>query len=161
VQRNTQIPNFNVNSFSISGIKNKLPVAIVKLDLSLPRYASVSGKRLFLTPNLMNRTRFLPEKIDSRQTDVVRYNSYFDIDTVNFQFPENLYPEFLPKPVKLNSPFGEYEASFQFNEGSLVYIRKMKVWKGRFPRESYNELVEFYKNVSKSDNVKLVFLNKT
>jgi hypothetical protein len=161
IQNNTDIPNFVVNSYSITGIRSRIPVATVKLDLTLPRYASVSGKRLFLSPNLMNKSNTALEKLESRQTDVVLYSSYLDVDTVNFKFPENLYPEFLPQPVKIISRFGEYEASFQFNEGSLVYIRRIKVWKGRFPKDSYNELVEFYKNISKADNTKLVFLNKT
>jgi hypothetical protein len=33
--------------------------------------------------------------------------------------------------------------------------------KGEFPAESYNELVEFYRNVNKADNTKMVFLSKT
>jgi hypothetical protein len=161
VQNYTEIPNFQINTYSMSGIKTKIPVAIVNLDLALPRYASVSGKRLFLSPNLMNKSRYVPEKIESRKTDVVLRSNYLDVDTVNFQFPENLYPEFLPQPVKVSSRFGEYEASFQFSEGSLIYIRKMKVSKGRFPKEAYNEYVEFYKNINKADNIKLVFLSKT
>ena len=33
--------------------------------------------------------------------------------------------------------------------------------KGEFPPESYNELIDFYKNINKADNTKIVFLNKT
>jgi hypothetical protein len=32
---------------------------------------------------------------------------------------------------------------------------------GEFPPEAYEELIEFYRSVSKADNTKLVFLNKT
>ena len=84
-----------------------------------------------------------------------------DQDTIVLSIPENLYPEFLPQAVKINSKFGEYEANFKFDAGKVIYTRRLKMWKGRFPKESYNELVEFYKNVSKADNTKLVFLNKT
>jgi hypothetical protein len=161
IENNTEIPNFSLNSFSMKEIKDKIPSAIVNTDLTLNRYATVSGKRLFITPNLMNKISRVPEKIIDRKTEVVRRTNYLDIDTVQFSVPESLYPEFLPEPVKINSKFGEYEASFKFDTGKVTYIRRMKVWKGRFPKETYNELVDFYKNVSKADNIKLVFLNKT
>ena len=161
IQANTDIPAFNVNSFSIAIIKNKIPSAIVNLDLTLNRYAAVSGKRFFIAPNLMNKVTFIPSKTAYRKTEVVRYSSYVDMDTVTLLFPENLYPEFLPEPVKISSRFGEYEAAYQFLEGELVYTRKMKIWKGRFAKESYGELVDFYKSISKADNQKMVFLNKT
>jgi len=161
VQNNTQIPSFTVISFVIKEKKDRLPSATVDLDLAVNRYASVSGKRFFITPNLMNRISSVPEKLANRRTDVVRRSNYTDLDTIIFHFPESLYPEFLPAPVKISSKFGEYETVYKFDGGKLVYIRKMKVWKGTFPKESYNELVDFYKNVSKSDNTKLVFLNKT
>ncbi|HLZ17779.1 MAG TPA: DUF3857 and transglutaminase domain-containing protein [Cyclobacteriaceae bacterium] len=161
IEKNTDIPNFGINSFSMTEKKDKIPSVIVNLDLALSRYASVSGKRIFVSPNLMNKNSFIPTKMENRKTDIVLRLNYLDLDTIKFSLPESLYPEFLPQPVKINSKFGEYEASFQFDAGKVTYIRRMKVWRGRFPKETYNELVDFYKNVSKADNIKLVFLNKT
>jgi hypothetical protein len=37
----------------------------------------------------------------------------------------------------------------------------LKVKPGEFPASSYGELVDFYKNLNKADNAKLVFLSKT
>lgn len=161
IENNTDISNFTLNSYSMKEVRKKIPSAIVTLDLTMSRYATVSGKRLFVTPNLMNRTTQIPEKIAERKTDVVRKLNWMDLDTIHFNVPENLYPEFLPQPVKIASKFGEYESSFKFDAGKVTYTRRMKVWKGRFPKETYNELVDFYKNISKADNIKLVFLNKT
>ncbi|MDZ4716687.1 MAG: DUF3857 domain-containing protein [Cytophagales bacterium] len=161
VQSTTDIPNFNAVAFSITGSKNKIPSAIVTLTLDLDHYASISGKRLFIKPNLLNRSTYIPERVTERKTEVLWHYAYTDIDTVKFLFPETLYPEFIPQPVKLTSRFGSYEAQFTFEESKLVYIRKMKMEKGRFPKESYIELLEFFREVSKYDNVKLVLLNKT
>lgn len=161
LERNTDIPNFSINSYSMKEVRDKIPSAIINLDLTLSRYASVSGKRLFISPNLMNKSKIIPPKVTERKTDVVLRNNYLDYDTIKFTVPENLYPEFMPEPVKINSKFGEYSASFQFDAGKATYIRRMKMWKGRYPKETYNDLIEFYKNVSKADNIKLVFLNKT
>ena len=84
-----------------------------------------------------------------------------DIDTIRFHIPEDIYPEFLPPDMKYESRFGSYEAGFKLDAGSLIYIRKFSRKDGKFPAESYQELIEFYKNVNKADNAKLVFLNKT
>ena len=43
----------------------------------------------------------------------------------------------------------------------FVYVRRVKMNKGEFTPETYNEFVEFYKSVKKADNTKIVFLNKT
>lgn len=161
IQSSISLPTFNINSYSISGKKERLPYATVKFDLTLSRYASMSGKRMFLAPNMLNRTSFIPPKVENRKTEVVRNSSYLDIDTVIYKFPENLYPEFLPAPMKLTSRFGEFEVDYKIKEGELTYIRRMKMWRGRFPKESYNELQEFFKGVNKSDNAKIVFLSKT
>lgn len=161
LQSSISLPTFNINSYSISGKKDKLPYATVNFDLTLSRYASMSGKRMFLAPNMLNRTSFIPPKVEDRKTEVVRNSSYLDIDTIIYNFPENLYPEFLPPPVKLSSRFGEYEVDYKIKEGELMYIRRMKMWRGRFPKESYNEFQEFFKGVNKSDNAKIVFLSKT
>jgi len=33
--------------------------------------------------------------------------------------------------------------------------------KGEFPADSYNEFSDFFKNINKSDNTKIVFMSKT
>ncbi len=161
IQNNTDIPSFDISSFSMINIKNKIPSAIVSIHLTLNRLATVSGKRMFLTPNLMNRSNFIPEKVENRKTNVIRKLAYIDLDTINYTVPEEIYPEFLPEPVKIKSRFGEYEASYKLDQGKLVYIRKVKMNKGEFPPETYSELIDFYRSLNKADNAKLVFLTKT
>jgi hypothetical protein len=161
LQKNTAIPSFDINSFVMTNKKAKVPVAVVDLDLTLKRLANVSGKRIFITPNLMNRSSYIPEKVESRKTKVVRHATYTDLDTIRYHLPEGIYPEFLPQPVSLKTRFGEYETSFKIDQGNLLYIRRVKMNKGDFPAESYNELIEFFKSISKSDNTKIVFMSKT
>ncbi|MEO5979769.1 MAG: DUF3857 domain-containing transglutaminase family protein [Chryseolinea sp.] len=161
ILNNTKIPSFDINSFSMKDTKDKIPSASVNLDLSLKRYVTVSGKRLFLTPNLMSRSASIPEKGGERKTDVVTKTSFTSIDSITYQLPEGIYPEFTPAPITVKSRFGEYEANFILDAGKLLYVRKLKMKKGTYPKESYNELVEFYRSLNKADNTKMVFLNKT
>lgn len=161
ILKTTQIPSFDVQSFTMTNRKSKMPSAVVDMHLSLKRFSTISGKRLFISPNLMNRSTFIPEKIDNRKTNVFRRMGYTDMDTIRYRMPDGIYPEFLPEPVSIKSRFGEYESSITIIEGDVLYIRKVKVYKGEYPPESYGELVEFYKGINKSDNVKLVFLTKT
>jgi hypothetical protein len=158
---NTRIPSFDITSFKISNRKEKIPAAFIDLHLTLNRFATISGKRIFITPNLMNRSTYVPEKVENRKTKVIRKMAYTDLDTIRYHLPAELYPEFLPENVKINNRFGEYESSFKIDQGNLVYTRKVKMNKGEFPAESYGELIDFYRNISKADNAKLVFMNKT
>ena len=141
--------------------KKVIPSAIVNTELNLPRFATVSGKRIFLTPNLMNKSSYIPEKLDTRRSKIVVRVPYTDLDTIQYQLPEGIYPEFLPEAIKVSSRFGEYEASFIVDEGQLLYIRKVKMNKGEFPADSYKEFTDFYKAINKADNTKIVFMNKT
>jgi transglutaminase-like putative cysteine protease len=161
VQDNTEIPAFDIMGFSMTNHKDKIPAAVVNLDLALKRFATVSGKRIFLTPNLMNRSTYIPEKLESRKTNVVLRTAYTDLDTIRYHLPEGIYPEFLPEPAKVKSRFGEYESTFTVDQGSLLYIRRVRINKGEYPAEAYKELTEFYRNINKADNTKLVFMSKT
>ncbi len=161
IQKTTTIPTFEIDNFSITAKKEKVPEALVNVDFTLKKLAAVSGKRLFLTPNLMNRSTFIPEKTAVRNNSIVLRLGFVDTDSIEFLVPEQLYPEFLPKPVTLTSRFGEYESSIKLENGKLTYFRRLKINKGEYPAAAYNEFTEFYKNINKADNAKLVFLSKT
>jgi transglutaminase-like putative cysteine protease len=161
VQNTTNIPMFDLVTFSMKNNKGKIPSATVTTEFNLQRFATVNGKRIFLTPNLMNRSTYIPEKTEQRKSIILVKIAYTDHDTIRYHIPEGIYPEFLPEPFKISSRFGTYESVVKLDAGSLVYIRKVKMKNGEFPPESYNEMVDFYKAINKADNMKLVFLNKT
>lgn len=159
--KTTQIPSFDITNISTHQHREKIPSATVNLNLTLKRFATISGKRLFLTPNLMNRSTFIPEKVDERKTSVFRRMGYTDVDSIRYRMPDGIYPESLPEPILIKSVFGEYESFVQIDKGDVVYIRRMIVRQGEFPAATYNELIDFYKAINKADNTKLVFLTKT
>ncbi len=161
IQENLSIQNFDIRNFSIKLTKEEEPEISVGLSLQLNRLASLSGKRMFIMPNIMNRSAFIPEKVTERQTNIVRKIGFIDIDTIHFQLPETVYPEFLPSQQKISSRFGDYEIRFQLNEKGLLYIRKLQIHKGEFPSSSYEEFREFYRKINSADNTKLVLLAKT
>ncbi|WP_276368123.1 DUF3857 domain-containing transglutaminase family protein [Chryseolinea sp. H1M3-3] len=161
LQKNVKIPAFDIDKFSMINNKDIIPSAIVNTDLILKRFATISGKRIFLTPNLMNKSSFIPEKLEVRKTNVVMRKPFTHLDTIRYHLPEGIYPEFLPEATTMKSQFGEYETIYQLDQGSLVYIRKLKINKGEYPADAYKDFSEFFKNINKADNTKIVFLSKT
>jgi hypothetical protein len=155
------IPSFNIKKFSMTNIKNKIPSAVITAELGMDRFATISGKRIFLSPNLMNRNTSVPEKIENRKTDIVKKFAYIDVDTIRYHLPEEIYPEFVPENVQIKSRFGEYEATFKVDQGQLFYIRRLKINKGTFPASSYQELIDFNRGINKADHTKMVFMSKT
>ncbi|MBY0434806.1 MAG: DUF3857 domain-containing transglutaminase family protein [Cyclobacteriaceae bacterium] len=161
ILKNTPIPNFTVLDFKTQTNKSKIPSARIDLDLDLRKLGSQSGKRLFLNPNLLNRSTYIPENFGQRKTEIQRRFGYMDIDTIYYTLPDHFRPEAIPSPTTIRSRFGEYDSSVKVDAGKVVYIRRVKINKGTFPPPSYTELIDFYRNISKADNIKLVFVSKT
>lgn len=161
VYKNTGISDFTIQDFSFEIEKKKIPTVTEQLDIVINNFTSAKGNRLFFAPNLMNQWSSNPKKYKDRQTDVIRKFTGIDIDTIVYTIPEKFYAEYLPEPINIETDFGKYTSSVKFNEGKLIYIRKLELNKGRFPKESYDDFREFYKDISKADNTKVVFVDRT
>lgn len=160
--RNISIPSFDLDNFSVSHDKSMLPSAKIDVNLSVNKLGIKSGKRLFITPNLINKNDFVPEINDQRSTDIHISMGWTDVDTIRYHFLDPLYPEFIPEPIRISSAFGSYEASFSINkEGELLYVRKMQLKKGQYASDSYEEFISFYRDIKKADNTRMFFLSET
>lgn len=156
------IPSFEIESFSLERIKSRMPVTKEILNLKVRKCAAKTGKRLFLKPNLMNKWSYIPNDTDKR-TQAIYLGSDFDfkdIDNLTYHIPKEYKTEYLPKDVNISSRFGSYQARFKFEDNKLIYTREVKMNKGTYPAESYQELREFYQKVVKADKVKVVFVEK-
>lgn len=154
------IPNFTIDKIGFEHQKDQMS-ATRNMELSLRDYATKSGPRIFFKPNLMNRRNSYPKPDIDRAFNVEVKYGYTDIDTIQYHFPEGYYFEYVPKNIHLESQFGTYDASFEKTENGFLYIRKIERFKGTYPKESFNDMVDFLKNVKKADNTKVVLTSST
>ena len=132
------------------------------LALSSMKYATLSGKRIFLNPNFMNRLDYDMPQTDKRICDVKIDYPFYDVDTVVYTLPPGYYTEYLPEAIEKESDFGFYKAYFlQDSDDKIMYIRKVKRYRGVYAPEKYEEFRSFFNAISGYDNVKIVLKNTT
>jgi len=155
------IPSFDIKKFEFDQQKGRLPQVTEKLAININKYGSVSGKRLFLTPNLMNQISTIPPKVDNRKLEVVTSWAFTDSDVIQYKLPDGVFQvEALPETQIIKSNFGEYTASFKIEQDVLTYTRTFTRHKGRYPSTAYPELQDFYRKISKADKMQVVLVTK-
>ena len=82
--------------------------------------------------------------------------SFEDEFEINFTIPQNYKIDEVPDDVTVNSEFGSYTLHFTKNEKEIKVLRKIRVNKGLYPKEKYNEYVSFRKKTINIDNSKIL-----
>ena len=137
------IPSFKIDKWNYTRDEGNFPCITENLQLQLENYTATSGKRIFLTLNLMNKSDNIPASLKSRKTNVLFHWSYIDTDTIIYNLPENLKVEFLPEMKEIKSEFGIYTAIVKVEGNKLIYIRSFKHNNGQYPASKYNNYINF------------------
>ena len=161
LKEDLELATYDVKSFNYTEEKKSIPVVAEKIDLVADNYATVSGKRFFVMPNIFTRSHRKLRADEDRKFDLVLNYEYKDIDTAIITIPNGYSPEALPQDVKLESRFGVYTASVKLVGNKLHYHRSYEHYSGRFPAKEYPELVKFYESVYKADRNKVVLVKAT
>ncbi len=157
------IPSFELQEFEYKVLKSRLPEVIEKANVSSRKLASVSGKRMFLKPNLLSSFYRTPVKREGRESPFyLDPNSYSfeDSDEIIFHIPEGLKTEASPKDITIESSFGYYSSSIERIENNLKYHRKIRVKGGLYPTDTYDEWIQFVKDVNRADKQRVVLINE-
>ncbi|WP_374460364.1 DUF3857 domain-containing protein [Chryseobacterium taeanense] len=96
------------------------------------------------------------KKDDNRELPFELRQSFEDEYEINFTLPQNYKVEELPENVVLNSEFGTYKLSFVKNGDGLKVSRTIRINKGLYPKEKYNDYVNFRKKTISIDNSKIL-----
>ncbi len=158
LKEDLELATYDVRSFQYKEDKKELPVISETLDLVVDHYATVSGKRFFVIPNIFTRTHRKIKTVEERRNDLVLEFEFKDVDSVEIKIPAGYAQESLPQDVKIESKFGKYSSSVKLAEGKILYYRSYEHYSGRFPAAAYNELVNFYEAIYKADRNKIVLV---
>ena len=158
LQEQLDFATYEIGRFHYEETKGALPLVEEQLEINASNYASITGKRLFIVPNIMTRTGRKLAPDSSRLFDIVLGMAYQDIDTVEISIPPGYAPEAMPKDISMDTPFGKFTASTRLQGDKLYYYRNLQHYSGRFPASKYPELVKFYETIYKSDRSKAVLV---
>lgn len=160
VAEHLPLANFSISKLSYQHSQQQpVPVLTENLGLTLPGWASVSGKRAFLTPNLLSRWNALPAAVGERRTAVWLDNAFSYADTIRIHVPAGFKPESLPAQVQLATAFGTYSSQVQaLPDGTLLYVRRLLMPQTRFAREQYPAYQDFRRRISQADKAQIVLV---
>jgi hypothetical protein len=158
LQEQLNLATYDIVSFSYKEDKTLSPEISEALDLVVSNYATVTGKRLFITPNILNRSGMKLTEPEKRQFDVVLPMAFHDLDSISIQVPDGYRPESMPADTELKTPFGEYKSRVVLQGRQLNYYRDFIFYGGRHPAESYSKLVKFFDDIHKADRARVVLV---
>lgn len=152
------LPTYKVIKSDYKEHKGIIPSVDEYLQIELSKYATITGKRLFINPNIFGAAAERPSADTARKYDYMIDDSYRDIDSVEIKIPMGYKPESVPKDNALLTKFGKYISSVKVIDNKIIYYRMMEQQSGRIPANEYNDLVKFYEQINKADRSKLVLV---
>ncbi|MFL9484667.1 DUF3857 domain-containing protein [Chitinophagaceae bacterium LWZ2-11] len=153
------LPTYKVNEIKYKETKGRIPVMDEHLKIESMNYATVTGKRIFIEPNLFNKESKLASD-KSRLYDIEFRMGYRDVDSIFIKIPAGYIPEQLPKNVNVSNKFGEYSISYKIENDVIELVRVQKQLLARFPASDYPDLVKYYDVMYKADRARIVLMKK-
>jgi len=160
IKRSIELPTYDVENVDYKEQKDRIPVISEQYDLVAPNYASATGKRLFVQPNVLSREAFKLREMGERKFDIVYDFSFAHLDTTSIKIPDGYTIEAMPKGVNIKNKFGEYDMQVSYINGTITFLRRYERSAGRFAPGEYKDMAAFYLAMAKADNVKVVFVKK-
>lgn len=157
--------DFNFSSYEVADFgytpkKSGMPEMAESLKIDVSNYATVSGRRIFIVPNVMTKDGRKNIDTTGRTADYVFDDAYCDIDTIELSIPAGYTLEALQPEVALKTKYGNYSSKVKLEGDKIIYCRKIEKWAGRYPAKEGAAIAEFYATIYKADRSRVVLVKK-
>lgn len=150
-----------INNLEVEKIKfenNKEKVSFKEfINLKATKYASKVGNRILFNPNIFNRSEGVLPKNEDRVFPIDIDRGLTHLSEYEISIPNNVKVEAVYDDIVIENKFGTYKYSVKSkNDITLVFKRTFILNKGFYNKEDYSEFRDFWLNVIKSDNSRIV-----
>ena len=155
------VPRLDFESFETRNIEDNYEAPVkVSFSSSIANFATASGQRIFVNPNVLNRltNAYIPdESVEDRQLPIYLPSTRRNIDSLTVKIPFGYKIEAAPKEQSLETPYGSYRTSYTFVKRELTYVREFELSRTQIDTSEYGGYLAFLKAVSKNDKSQFVF----
>lgn len=154
------ISSYEINDFSYSETNDIIPSIKETIKLTSGSFAHISGKRLFIVPDIISKTENKLDTSVKRIYDIVNPYSFKQMDTLMINVPEGYVAESLPQNETLESKFGKYNVTYTLHNNQILFTRTYQRIAGTFPPEDFSSFATFINKMYKSDRAQVVLIKK-
>jgi transglutaminase-like putative cysteine protease len=153
-------PSYDVNKFTHDIGMYQLPYIDESIEVTARSYASVSGKRMFITPNITSVSSIKISDAATRKYDFNLSFAFTDYDTVKITIPAGYTPESMPSAVSVKMPLAEYRSAVKVEASQIIYTRYYKQTTGSIKAADINVAAQFFDKIYKADRARIVFVKE-
>ncbi|MBK7171774.1 MAG: DUF3857 domain-containing protein [Bacteroidales bacterium] len=102
----------------------------------------------------------MPEKNEKRRLPLQIDFPIYKTDTLYYALPPHRNQPPIPDNILMESEFGEYGLSYNYQEGNLRVIKTFLLNQGNYPRSSYKAFYEFITKIISYENSAHIVLQK-
>jgi transglutaminase-like putative cysteine protease len=155
------LPTYDVLSFKYQeDYTKRLPIINESIQINVKDYAQVSGKRIFINPNVLSRSGIKLIEDKDRHLDIEFKDEYQYIDTIEITIPSGYQLESKSSDLIINSKYGKYINRMVIMGDKILYYRDFTQFSGRFPAKDYEFVVNFYNDMYAADHSNIVLVRK-
>jgi hypothetical protein len=155
------LPTYEVLAFEYKeDYSRRVPAIYETLQLTVSNYAQVTGKRIFINPDILNRFAGKLNEDNKRRFDIELKEEYRYLDSAQITIPPGYTLESQSTDLELKSKFGKYLNRTILQGNKIIYYRVFEQYSGRFPSKEYGDLVKFYNEIYDADHTSIVLVKK-
>lgn len=156
INAHLKFPNIRFNEISTSEQQSVVPWCRLEVDFDAADFASKTGSRLFIPLCPLNKGGLSMFSSEKREWDIEVQNGYCESDTIEFALPESYVLESFPKDINLESSIGKFKAETKQLENRLIYTQYIEINTGRYNKDDYASIKEFFSQISVAQKRRLV-----
>ena len=154
-----KIKDYTIKNFEHSFDKERIEFN-GKYNIQANALANISSDRLIFNPNIFSVIDKIPLSTSGESAYQVERGYTFS-DEIKFDVPGDFKVTYYPQVEKLDSKFGIYSMEISLDGNTVIYKRKLKVYKGIYTGEDFLEFKKFVNNVYQFDKQKVLYKSKT
>ncbi len=155
------LASYEVLDFSHKQQMQNIPSIEEKVKLKVPNYGSLTGKRIFINPNVLSVSSFKIKDAASRKFDFEFKIPFLDTDTVEIEIPSGYKAESLPLPINVSFGKSVYKSAIKIDGQKIIFTRYYRQEAQRIPPAEAKALADFFEKIYNADHAKIVFVKES
>ena len=132
----------------------------INIDFSAPQYVQIVAGDWYINPTLFSRLESNPFESEERRFTVDFGYPFSHIEDTELHIPEGFKIKNSPGTVFRSISGAEFRKTFSFEENKVRCHRELRVSKLTFPVSQYGEIRDFYEEIVRADQLRIVLTPK-